>query len=164
MIAPSAEDYWAEWHVTPARGARKASKNLWIYDKLTNKKRYSVTSAAGAKIQPYFDIPAPNDPNLIHFRVQGEELDSNLVLIWLNCGTARELSVLLGSLDVATLSAAISDAAERTMDTSITATVFDELAQPVKLTKEAYLTLVNRWDGVSDEHRAQLLLHTLRGS
>jgi len=69
MIIPSYRNYYAEWNETPARGARKATKSLWIYEKKTNKKRYSVTTTAGAKIQPYFDVPPPNDKNLYYFKI-----------------------------------------------------------------------------------------------
>jgi hypothetical protein len=67
MLAPNPDNYTAEWNITPAKGARKPSKSLWIYDKVTKQKRYSVTTSAGIKIQPYFDIPHPGDKNLYYF-------------------------------------------------------------------------------------------------
>lgn len=64
MMAPNPEKFTAEWNVTPAKGARKASKSLWIYDRDTKQKRYSVTTSAGIKIQPYFDVPlSPSPPH-----------------------------------------------------------------------------------------------------
>ena len=30
MLKPTISDYYAEWNITPARGARKESKSLWI--------------------------------------------------------------------------------------------------------------------------------------
>ncbi len=82
MLEPNPDDYWAEWKESGG-GARKASKNLWVYERETGRKRYSITTSAGVKIQPYFDVPAPNDPNLCYFRVQGEELEGGLVRIWI---------------------------------------------------------------------------------
>lgn len=35
MLPPDPSRYFAEWNTTPARGARKSSKSLWIYDKRT---------------------------------------------------------------------------------------------------------------------------------
>lgn len=59
MLAPDPADYFAEWHSRRSGGSRKSSTSLWIYEKDTGKKRYSVTTEAGAKIQPYFDVPRP---------------------------------------------------------------------------------------------------------
>ena len=59
MTKPDPEKYSATWNETPARGTRKASKSLWIFDEETGAKRYSVTTGAGIKIQPYFDVPPP---------------------------------------------------------------------------------------------------------
>lgn len=163
MLPPNPKEFWAEWHETPARGVRKPSKNLWIYEKSTNKKRYSVTTSAGIKIQPYFDVPAPNDKNLVYFRVQGEEVSAGKILIWISATTARQLSSLIGGLDLTTLSAAIVNAADHMSKAEAIEHAADELAQPIEITREAYSLLVSAWEGVSDEHRAQLLLQTLRG-
>lgn len=73
MFAPDPSDYWAEWR-TSGGGRRKKSRNLWVYEKETDQKRYSITTTAGAKIQPYFDVPAPNNPHLYHLVVWQEEL------------------------------------------------------------------------------------------
>jgi hypothetical protein len=163
MAPPDHRDYWAEWHETPARGVRKPSKNLWIYEKATDKKRYSVTTNAGAKIQPYFDVPAPNDPNLVFLRVQGEEIAPGRILIWVNASTARELQRLLEKLKQANVSDAIIKAADVVVMAESAERSEDDLAQPVEVTAEAYTLLVAKWGGVSDEHRAQLLIQTLRG-
>lgn len=163
MAPPDPKLFWAEWHETPAKGARKPSKNLWIYEKATDKKRYSVTTNAGIKIQPYFDVPAPNDPNLIFFRVQGEEIAAGRILIWLTATTARELKAMLGDLDINTISTAIVEAAPHIGDGDNTESESDGLAQSVEISSEAYSLLVNTWGGISDEHRAQLFLQTLRG-
>ena len=52
MQVPDPKDYTAKW-VGSGGGARLASRNLWIYDRATKRKRFSVTTAAGAKIQPF---------------------------------------------------------------------------------------------------------------
>lgn len=162
MVAPDADDYFARWHDTPAQGARKASRSLWIYDKENQRKRYSVTTSAGIKIQPYFDVPHPDDPNLYYLRVQSEPIDANTVLLWVAARTAQELERRLGQLDVGTVSAAVlqnldcnvvRDAAEDDAD--------EALAVSIPISAEAYERLTEMLDGVSDEHRVQLLLKNL---
>lgn len=91
MLPPDATDYFAEWRSRRSGGSRKSSTSLWIYEKDTGKKRYSVTTEAGAKIQPYFDIPPPNDPNIYLFTVIGEVIDIGVVRVWIAEATAREL-------------------------------------------------------------------------
>jgi hypothetical protein len=66
---PDPEKHYAEWHERMG-GARKASRNLWIYEKGTGRKRYSVTTSAGGKIQPYFDVPPPNEPARVSRRLR----------------------------------------------------------------------------------------------
>src|ERR1700754_205278 len=98
MLPPNPDDYKADWNKSGG-GARKESKNLWIYEKETGRKRYSITTEAGAKIQPYFDVPPPTDPNIYLFTVIGEIIDTGIVRVWLTEATARELKALIGSLD-----------------------------------------------------------------
>jgi len=82
MVAPNPKDFYAEWHDSGG-GARKASRNLWVFDKATGHKRYSITTSAGAKIQPYFDVPPPNDTNVYLFTVIGEVIGVGMVRVWL---------------------------------------------------------------------------------
>jgi hypothetical protein len=56
MIAPDPARYRAEWRASGG-GRRLASRNLWVYDEVTGRKVYSITTSAGAKIQPYFRYP-----------------------------------------------------------------------------------------------------------
>ncbi len=109
MTKPNPNDFFAKWNVTPARGARKESKSLWIYNKETGQKKYSVTTDAGAKIQPYFDVPTPDDINLYYFKVQGVYVDNGLVKVWLTRSTVKYLELLIGSLDTSELSKAIDN-------------------------------------------------------
>lgn len=161
MVAPDAEQFTAEWNVTPAQGARKASKSLWIYERDTHKKRYSVTTSAGIKIQPYFDVPPPNDPNLCYFRVQGEPVDANTVRLWISAATAELLRGKLGSLDSETVSRAIEEAVNRVRVMEALPDAEAQLAVGVNVKRSAYQLIVERWEAVSDEHRAQLLLKAL---
>lgn len=161
MLPPSPEQFTAEWNLTPAKGARKASKSLWIYDKDTKQKRYSVTTSAGIKIQPYFDVPLPSDENLYYFRVQSEPMNATIVRLWVSAATARALKSKLGSLDTATVSTAILKAIERVGKIEETHEKDDGLAVAVDISKEAHTKLLASWEAVSDEHRAQLLLRAI---
>ncbi len=106
MKAPKIEFYTAEW-VESGGGARKGSRNLWIYEQKTGKKRFSVTTSAGAKIQPYFDVPPPNDPNLYIFTVIGEVIMDGRVRCWLTRTTLDELQRVLGRVDEQAITTAI---------------------------------------------------------
>ncbi|MDV2116972.1 hypothetical protein [Alcaligenes faecalis] len=161
MLAPNPEQFTAEWNITPARGARKASKSLWIYDKDTRQKRYSVTTSAGIKIQPYFDVPLPSDENLYYFRVQSEPINATTVRLWISAATASAIKIKLGSLDSATVSTAILHTVERVGSIEQAPEDDDGLAVGIDISKEAHNLLVATWEAVSDEHRAQLLLTAL---
>jgi len=90
IFVPNPDNYWAEWKESRG-GTRRESKTLWVYKKDTGQKRYSITTIAGAKIQPYFDVPPPNDPNICYFKVQGEDFKSGLIRVWLTQTTAKLL-------------------------------------------------------------------------
>jgi hypothetical protein len=162
LTPPDANDFYARWNETPARGARKGSKSLWIYERETNKKRYSVTTSAGIKIQPYFDVPSPSDSNLYYFRVQAEPIDYDTVQIWVSATTAQGIEEQLGSLDKDVVSDAISQVSEHPDIKDGELAAGDDLARPIRITPKAFEILKDRWDGVSDEHRAQLFLGALR--
>lgn len=161
MMAPDPTRFVAEWNETPARGARKASRSLWVYDRKTKQKRFSITTSAGAKIQPYFDVPHPGDPNLYHFYAQSEPVGTDTILLWVASSTARALKERLGTLDRDVVSSAviqvISDGAIPFSETNPE----EDLAVPVPISLEAHTQLLSAWDAVSDEHRAQLLLKAL---
>src|SRR5581483_1610974 len=164
VIAPDPNDYWAEWKESGG-GSRKKSKNLWVYEAETGKKRYSITTSAGAKIQPYFDVPPPNDPNLYYFLVQGEIVDGGLIRIWVTRTTALLLKQILGSLERDVISQAILKTAvafqenEPTLRDKKTADL--ELAEPILITQAAYEALTKAFEGISDEHMIQLFLRHL---
>jgi len=157
MTKPVSSDFYAEWHITPARGARKESKSLWIYENSTGKKKYSVTTAAGAKIQPYFDVPAPNDMNLYYFKVQGVCVEGGLIKVWLTRSTAKYLELLLGSLDSDELSKAIDDFNPNASNSENEASLSEGIAVPIFVKAESYEKLKTLFAPVSDEYMFQQL-------
>lgn len=161
MTKPEPSKFYAEWNETAARGARKSSKSLWIFEKDTNKKRYSVTTSAGIKIQPYFDVPAPNDVNLSYFRVQSERFDDDTVVLWVAAVTAEQLELRLGSIEKEVVSNAVFEASEKDRDDD--KFKIDDLhsAIPIKVSNAAFELLMTRWEAVNDDHRIQLLLKSL---
>lgn len=161
MVPPDPNDYFAEWRESGG-GSRKKSKNLWVYEKETGQKRYSITTSAGAKIQPYFDVPPPNDPNVHIFKVQGEEIGTGVVRIWVAASTARELRRIVGELTKDNLSVIIATVAAEQTEEPSAHKVGREEAVPLTLTLESYNLLVASFpNAVSDEHMAQLLVTRL---
>lgn len=161
MRAPEPERYFAEWHESVGRGMRKPSRSLWIYDRVTKRKRYSITTRAGIKIQPYFDVPPPSDENLYYFRVQSEPVDQDTVLLWVTTSTARELKVRLGSLGRDVVSTAILDAVRREAGEAGAVRDEEESAISIAVSVEAHERLTEVLGGVNDEHRVQLLIKAL---
>ncbi len=162
MLAPIPNNYTAEWKESGG-GARKTSRNLWVYEKDTGRKRFSITTSAGPKIQAYFDVPPPNHPCLYYFCAQGEKIRGGIVKIWVTTTTAILLKRILGSLDKETLSSAIMGASrEFSGDQEETAEEEGlELAEAVLITEEAYSALAEAFNGVSDEHMIQLFVRFL---
>lgn len=161
MMKPDSREYYAEWNETGPRGARKGSKSLWIFERETHKKRYSVTTSAGIKIQPYFDVPSPRDPNLVYIRTQSERRNGNTVVLWVTAVTAEQLRRRLGSLRKDVVSRAVIEAIRigaRDGDGLISD---DQSAVPVEVSDEAFEMLEKNVEAVSDEHRVQLLLKAL---
>ncbi|QVQ36532.1 hypothetical protein KHQ08_15620 [Pseudochrobactrum algeriensis] len=158
MVPPNPEQYYAEWNETTARGTRKASKSLWVYDRDTNQKRFSVTTNAGIKIQPYFDVPPPNDPNLYFFRVQSEPVDLDTIFLWVASSTAKALKAELGELTRERVSLAVAKLVELGAHNIAPSDPEEDYAVPIPISIEAHILLTRSWEGVSDEHYAQLLL------
>jgi hypothetical protein len=163
MLPPDPNDYYAEWKQSGAEGGiRKKSRNLWVYEKTTDLKKYSITTTAGAKIQPYFDVPSPAEPNLYVFTVQGEVLENGVIRIWVTHTTARLLEQALGKLDSGTLSAAILEASAKIPKTEAAPALVEDLAVELKISVDAYAALQQAFSGVSDEHMLQLLVKYLQ--
>ncbi|EJS2611961.1 hypothetical protein NW622_004632 [Vibrio alginolyticus] len=158
MSKVDVDHYYAEWNLTPAKGSRKSSRSLWIYERATGKKKFSVTTTAGAKIQPYFDVPAPSNPNLFHFVVQGVKIDGGLVKVWLTKSTAKYLELLLGSLDEQAISDCINSFELIDGNNGIEQSSAEELAVPVYVQISAYEKLKQIFpNNISDEYLFQQL-------
>lgn len=160
MIAPNPDDYTAEW-VESGGGSRKGSRNLWIYSRATGRKRFSVTTSAGAKIQPYFEVPPPKDPNLYIFTVIGEVINDGQVRCWLTHTTLVDLEQVLGAVNSAAVIRAIQQHLEPLPPAEIGPMV-QEPAEPLDISAEAYALLRSRLPGVNDDHCFQLLIRLLR--
>lgn len=161
MLAPNPDDYTAQW-VKSGGGSRKQSKNLWVYERETGRKRYSITTEAGAKVQPYFDVPPPTDPNLYLFNVIGEVVNPGLRRVWVTQATARELTQFLHGLDTQVVSRAVLKAASVMAQLDPVEQARMETAQAILVTEEAYKALEQAVPGNSDEHRFQRLAQYLR--
>jgi hypothetical protein len=163
MVPPDPTKFEAKWVQRVSKsGSRKPSTNLWIYDIASGAKRYSVTTEAGAKIQPYFDVPPLTDANVYIFTVLGEVLDTGLVKVWLTDATARELNRIVGSLEPEPLSKVVLETAKQATKRNIVDEAERQVAHPFKITLEAYRALQDAFPGVSDEHCFQLLAEQLR--
>jgi hypothetical protein len=143
-------------------GSRKGSRNLWIYERATGKKRYSVTTAAGAKIQPYFDVPPPNDPNLYIFTVIGEVLLDGRVRCWLTKTTFQDLEQVLGQVNSQTVSRAIQEHLAELPAAQAGPVLAEEPAEAIDISADAYAMLTSRLPGVNDDHCFQVLIRVLR--
>lgn len=162
MTKPNPADFVAEWHDSGG-GTRKKSRNLWVYHAETKVKVYSITTEAGAKIQPYFTVPLPKDPNLYHMVVQGEEFGNGLVRVWLTRVTANLLRDLVGNLNPDTIAAAVEQANfEQHRQEQEGPGTFGVLAVEVLVSTRTYARLKEVFEGVSDEHYFKQLLDVLR--
>lgn len=164
MAVPETATLYATWVERTVEGSnRKGSKNLWIYDKATGRKKYSITTSAGAKIQPYFDVPPPTDPNVYLFTVIGEQILDGTVRVWLTKSTARELERLIGTLDIDRLSDAVISVVAGLSGDSVPASGYEDAGIAIQLREDAYAALVGALPGVSDEHCFVKLLERMRG-
>lgn len=156
---PSPDDFIAEWHENIGKGARKESKSLWIYEKDTYQKKYSVTTSAGAKIQPYFDVPPASHPNVYSFRVQGYEFEPGYVRVWIPIATVRELERLVGDVSSENLERLILYSGSDLKDSHPVYNVNTEEVRELTLTSDSYVVLEGMFpEAVSDAHRFQLLV------
>jgi hypothetical protein len=164
MVAPDPQNYIARWNERPRSASRIGSRNLWIYEEKTGEKHFSVTTEAGAKIQPYFRVPGPSDPNLYHFIAQGEDAGNGLIRVWLTQGTAKLLEQALGSLDPAIIAAAIEAVTTEEKQLEEAGQAFGVLAVDVMIPAAAYTHLKKSFAGVSDEHDFKQFVEFLQRS
>ena len=160
MSKPNPLDFTAEWRDSGG-GRRKASRNLWVYHTASGEKQYSITTDAGAKIQPYFTVPLPTDPNLYHFVVQGEEIETGLVRVWLTPGTAELLEQTLGDVTPETI-ASVVNSHDLPREKDVQEHAGTGLAVPILVPLQTYKNLLESLEGVSDEHTFKLLIDLLR--
>jgi hypothetical protein len=161
MSKPNPAEFTAEWRDSGG-GRRKRSRNLWVYQTRSEEKRFSITTEAGAKIQPYFTVPMPHDPNLYHFVVQGEQLASGLVRVWLTQVTFDLLREVVGELNPDNLADAVERAFQKDRPERKNPTPFGTLAAAVLVPEGIYKRLHEVFDGVSDEHNFKQLIDALR--
>lgn len=160
-VAPNPSDYYAVWMERGGGGRRKKSRNLWVFHNDTKQKHFSITTEAGAKIQPYFRVPAPDDPNLYHFITQGEQLPDGMVRIWVTEVTASFLQDVLGSTDPDVVSKAVLDVEPLAKKEGPMA-LFASVAVELLISAPAYEGLRAKFPGVSDEHMVQQMLLALK--
>ena len=156
MSVPNPTEFYAVWNERVGSGARLGSKNLWIYERTTKQKRFSVTTQAGIKLQPYFEVPPLDDPNLYVFIAQGEEVGSGRIRLWLTAATARDLQGLVGDLDAEHVSTAILASRVRTGAEAVI--LEGEEVVEVLVSDEAYVKLSTEFTGPSDEHRMRAFI------
>lgn len=161
MVKPKPAEYFAEWRERPD-GRRRGSRNLWVYESATGEKVYSITTEAGAKIQPYFKVPPPSDPNVNHFVVQGEPFGDSLVRVWLTPVTAEQLRAAIGSLDPEAIARAIERAKAQEIVLQRDVGPFAIVAIEVLIPASAYAMLAEIFEGVSDEHNFKQLVEILQ--
>lgn len=159
MTIPNPADFIGEWHERQTRGRRLPSKNLWIFRRTTGAKEYSITNAAGVKVQPYFTVPPPSDPNLYHFLVQGEKTAQGLVRVWLTHETAQTLKSLLKDMSPEAIGQFVQDnASVAGNDERPARAAFEPLAVEVLIPADSYRLLRGDCHSVSDEHAFRLML------
>ncbi|AXY78083.1 hypothetical protein D3H65_30625 [Paraflavitalea soli] len=163
MLEPNPEEYVAEWRETVGGGSRKRSVNLWIYEKKTGKKRYSITTSAGAKIQPYFDIPSPIDPNVYLFTVIGEAVRIGYVRIWLTDSTFKELKRAFNTIDPDEISdKLIAFCSSIEIKEEADPLTHKEEGMSLEIRTDAYKLLTESVKGVSDEHSIRIILSQMK--
>lgn len=159
MTIPDPQEYVGTWNERKTSGRRLPSRNLWIYRQSTGMKEFSITTTAGAKVQPYVTVPPPNDPNLYHFHIQGEAAGQSLIRVWLTFETAQGLKSLLGDLSPENVGKFVRDSSSQIDGHPLPArSAFEPLAVEILLPVECYRLLRGEKHGVSDEHAFRLLL------
>ena len=158
-VSPDPDEYYAEW-VEKGDGKRKGSRNLWIYHAETGVKRYSLTTSAGVKLQPYFDVPGAKDPNLYHWTIIGEVIDTGDVRIWLTQRTAEALQGLIGSLERDAVSKFVLEAAAGWSADELSTVDADDVGAVVEvvITEQAYKAIGDVFPSTNDDHLIQQLI------
>lgn len=154
MVAPDPSEFTAEWNTIKQGGSRKASTNLWIYEKSTGIKRYSLTTSAGIKLQPYFDIPGKGVSDVYEFDLNARSVGQNSVLTWVTSTTKTALGDLFGG-DPRALSDAIRQSAE---GEAARLEAEGQRAERVELSRDALQALRDHFPGATDDERLQAFI------
>lgn len=158
---PNPDNYYAEWNER-RDGKRRGSKNLWVYDAESGQKRFSLTTSAGIKLQPYFDVPLEGSDGLYHWTVIGESVSPIETRMWLLAETAEALSEYAGSAKSAGLSRFLLDVCESMDDDAGQFSPLDEAeVQSVEISTAAYEILNSKFPSINDQQLCSLLLNYL---
>lgn len=158
MLEPDPSEYEAIWNETAARGLRKASKSLWIYERDSGVKRYSVTTSAGIKIQPYFDVPTEDDPNVYLLTVIGDEVAPGTTRVWLKPSTALALEAAVGGLSQDLVSRFVGEQIAEAGDLDFADESSALEPVEVKISTGIYEELADRLSSQNDDELFSLLL------
>jgi hypothetical protein len=157
MTAPDPDEYYAEWSERRS-GRRQPSRNVWVFERETRIKRYSITTSAGAKIQPYFDVPERHHPTLYLIQVEGEEIDDDVIRVWVADATRRRLGELADIGDQASLSTFILETAGMIGVEESEGIAPAAPAVPLVVSRDAYEALTTSLSGSTSDGRLQQLL------
>jgi hypothetical protein len=160
MSAPKPDDYYAEWREHRSR-RRQSSRNVWVFERETKIKRYSITTSRGPKIQPYFDVPGRDDPALYVIQAEGEEAEPDVVRLWVRISTMRRLNQFIKAEDQAALSEFILDSVGAVEIDESEGTAPHVPAVPLQVSREAYEAVTSALSGPTTDDRLQRLLDTL---
>jgi hypothetical protein len=160
LEVPDFSNYSADWYEHNSDSARRRSRNLWIFDQ-NGRKRYSVTTERGVKVQPYFDIPPLGAKNLAIFKIQGEEVDNDAVRIWLTASTYENLLSLFKSKSFSTEMSNLLGGLPAISEGDVLESLEADLRE-IKIDKGVYENLCEKIKGVSDEHRIRQFISHVR--
>jgi hypothetical protein len=161
LEVPDFSKYTADWYEHNSDGARRRSRNLWIFDQ-NGRKRYSVTTERGVKVQPYFDIPPLGAKNLAIFKIQGEEVENDAVRIWLTASTYENLLSIFNSKSYSTEMSKLLGGLPAISEGDVLESLEADLRE-IKIDKAVYENLCEKIKGVSDEHRMRQFISHVRG-
>ncbi len=151
LEVPDFSNYVADWYEHNSDSARRRSRNLWIFDQ-NGRKRYSVTTERGVKVQPYFDIPPLGAKNLSIFKIQGEEVGKDAIRIWLTTSTYEKLLSMFSSKSYSTELAELLGNMPAISEGDVLESLEADLRE-IQIDKNVYENLCEKIKGVSDEHR-----------
>jgi len=160
LEVPDFSKYTADWYEHNSDGARRRSRNLWIFDQ-NGRKRYSVTTERGVKVQPYFTIPPLGAKNLAIFKIQGEEVENDAIRIWLTSSTYEKFLSLFSSKSYSSELLELLGNMPVISDGDVLESLESDLRE-IQIDKNVYENLCEKISGVSDEHRIRQFISHIR--